>query len=104
MCSPCCSYLIQHPGSCWQDVAQLPIAAKQVLSSNFKMFTSRVVRKQTSQEDGETTKLLIELQDGLKIETVIMHYDTTGMLPFGVFLVFVFWLHIHAGMEELNGV
>jgi hypothetical protein len=28
--------------------------------------------------DGETTKLLLELQDGMQMEAVIMHYDTTG--------------------------
>lgn len=28
--------------------------------------------------DGETSKLLLELQDGMQIEAVIMHYDTTG--------------------------
>lgn len=26
----------------------------------------------------DTTKLLIELQDGLQVEAVVMHYDTTG--------------------------
>lgn len=27
---------------------------------------------------GDTTKLLIQLQDGLQVEAVVMHYDTTG--------------------------
>lgn len=26
----------------------------------------------------DTTKLLIELADGLQVEAVVMHYDTTG--------------------------
>lgn len=28
--------------------------------------------------DGETSKLLLQLQDGLTVESVIMHYDTSG--------------------------
>ena len=32
---------------------------------------------QTSR-DQSTTKLLIRLQDGQQVESVIMHYDTTG--------------------------
>jgi hypothetical protein len=27
---------------------------------------------------GDTTKLLIQLQDGMQVEAVVMHYDTTG--------------------------
>ena len=37
----------------------------------------QVVQAQHS-ADGETTKLLLELQDGLTVESVIMHYDTSG--------------------------
>jgi adenine C2-methylase RlmN of 23S rRNA A2503 and tRNA A37 len=37
----------------------------------------QVVQAQHS-ADGETTKLLLQLQDGLTVESVIMHYDTTG--------------------------
>lgn len=34
---------------------------------------------------GDTTKLLIQLQDGMQVESVVMHYDTTGeaALPLG---------------------
>ena len=31
-----------------------------------------------SSRDGETTKLLLQLQDGLQVEAVVMQYDTTG--------------------------
>lgn len=30
------------------------------------------------QEGTGATKLLVELQDGLQVEAVVMHYDTTG--------------------------
>jgi adenine C2-methylase RlmN of 23S rRNA A2503 and tRNA A37 len=29
---------------------------------------------------GDTTKLLIQLQDGMQVEAVVMHYDTTGAI------------------------
>ncbi len=37
----------------------------------------QVVQAQHS-ASGDTTKLLLELQDGLTVESVIMHYDTSG--------------------------
>ena len=40
----------------------------------------QVVQAQHS-ADGGTSKLLLELQDGLTVEAVIMHYDTSGALP-----------------------
>ena len=55
----------------------LPKAAIELLSRDFVKCTSRVVHCQHS-EDGETSKLLLELQDGLQVEAVIMRYDTTG--------------------------
>ena len=45
------------------------------------MFTTRLVHHQAS-STGEAVKLLIELQDGLQVESVIMTYDTTGALIF----------------------
>jgi adenine C2-methylase RlmN of 23S rRNA A2503 and tRNA A37 len=41
------------------------------------MFTTRLLGAQRS-ADGETTKLLVQLQDGLQVEAVIMQYDNTG--------------------------
>ena len=32
---------------------------------------------------GDTTKLLVELQDGMQVEAVVMDYDTTGRFPGG---------------------
>ncbi|GMH42476.1 hypothetical protein BSKO_10395 [Bryopsis sp. KO-2023] len=71
------SYILRNVGSTWHDVPDFPVAAKQLLDSDFSMSTSHVVKSRTS-KDGETTKLLIELQDGMRVETVVMHYDTTG--------------------------
>jgi adenine C2-methylase RlmN of 23S rRNA A2503 and tRNA A37 len=49
-----------------------------------------VVQAQHS-ADGETTKLLLQLQDGLTVESVIMHYDTSGA---GLFKVGMSRLHV----------
>ncbi len=149
-CVLLCSYLIRHPAASWNDIPDLPKAAKQLLDAQFAKFVtrcapeptgrkhqrspsilschssgpagsryssawtisvvlscpSRVLRCQTSRHvlpaqqcviastvssclsrvlrcqtssDGETTKLLIALQDGQQVESVIMHYDTRGM-------------------------
>jgi hypothetical protein len=58
----------------------LPKAAQRVLSEQFARSTSKRLKHQQS-AGGDTTKLLIELQDGLQVETVIMHYDTSGAPP-----------------------
>ena len=52
---------------------QLPKAAVAVLDSEFVMLTSKVTSKSVS-SDGETVKLLVQLQDGLSVEAVIMTY------------------------------
>ena len=57
----------------------LPLKAQALLDSDFACLTSTTESCQTS-SDGETTKLLIRLQDGLQIESVIMYYDTSGVL------------------------
>lgn len=44
-------------------------------------FRRKVVEAQHS-SDGETSKLLLELQDGLTVEAVIMHYDTSGAFQY----------------------
>ena len=70
-------YLLKHPDADWVDVPELPKAAVELLTRDFVRCTSRVVQCQSS-ADGETSKLLLELQDGLQVEAVIMRYDTTG--------------------------
>jgi adenine C2-methylase RlmN of 23S rRNA A2503 and tRNA A37 len=71
-----CSHLLRNPDSTWHDVPELPKAAIALLDSNFTLFSTKLIRHQAS-SDGETTKLLVELQDGLQVESVIMSYDTS---------------------------
>lgn len=58
-----------------QDVPGFPVAARTVLDASFVRFTSKLHAVQRS-TDGETFKLLLSLQDGLRVEAVVMNYDT----------------------------
>ncbi|KDD75500.1 hypothetical protein H632_c653p0 [Helicosporidium sp. ATCC 50920] len=69
-------YLLLHPGCAWTDIPELPRAAAAVLAAGFAAHTIRVTETLVS-GDGETTKLLVQLQDGLRVESVVMSYDTT---------------------------
>ncbi|KAK9806306.1 hypothetical protein WJX72_009538 [[Myrmecia] bisecta] len=69
-------HLVRHPDVQWQDIPDLPKAAVQLLEQRFSRCTCSVEACQTS-GDGETTKMLVRLQDGLQVEAVIMQYDTT---------------------------
>lgn len=71
------SQLCRNPDVPWSEVPELPKAAAQLLDARFQRSTSRVVSKHVS-GDGETTKLVVELQDGMQVEAVIMVYDTTA--------------------------
>eukprot|EP00041_Stephanoeca_diplocostata_P032850 m.1065271 g.1065271 ORF g.1065271 m.1065271 type:complete len:498 (-) comp24219_c1_seq13:831-2324(-) len=51
----------------------LPKALKTIISQNFALLTSTVV-KTTESKDSSTTKLLVKLQDGHLVESVIMRY------------------------------
>ncbi|KAJ3087192.1 sorting nexin [Quaeritorhiza haematococci] len=66
-------YLIQQNAQSHKDVPELPKPAISLLDSEFVPLTSRVI-KRTDAADGSTTKLLVELQDGQQIESVIMRY------------------------------
>jgi adenine C2-methylase RlmN of 23S rRNA A2503 and tRNA A37 len=69
------NWMIAHPLVELADVPMekfnIPRSVERALKSEFHKFTSKVVTKNVS-ERGDTTKLLIELQDGHKIETVVM--------------------------------
>jgi len=69
-------YLVKNPQTEWSSIPDLPKAAWHVLDRDFVRFTSTVEQCQTS-TDG-TKKLLIRLQDGLKVEAVIMVYCQTA--------------------------
>jgi adenine C2-methylase RlmN of 23S rRNA A2503 and tRNA A37 len=74
------SYLIRNPTASWHDVPHLPKAAIACLEQHFVKFTISLLAIQRS-DDGETMKLLLRLQDGLRIEAVVMQYDTRETDP-----------------------
>ena len=55
------------------DIPDLPKAVYALVKEKYSLFTSTVV-KESNSSDGSTTKLLIRLQDGHLIESVIMRY------------------------------
>lgn len=69
------SYLIRNPDASWHDAPHVPKAALACLDAYFQKFTSSLLAVQRS-DDGATVKLLMKLQDGLRIEAVVMQYDT----------------------------
>ena len=69
-----CRYLIRNPGSTWRNVPSLPKRVVTALDEGFTMLSSKLIHKHVSKDD--TIKLLLRMQDGLEVETVIMHYDT----------------------------
>ena len=79
-------YLMRTKGSSidsLKNIANFPLRLIEPLKANFCLFSSRVVNEQTS-NDKSTTKLLVELQDGLRVETVIIrHGAITSRKPDG---------------------
>ena len=71
------SALLRDPEVAWADISNLPKAACLILDEQFSRCTSKVLQCQEA-ATADTTKLLIQLQDGLQVEAVVMHYDTTG--------------------------
>ena len=69
-----------NPNVEWAAIPNLPKSAAAALEAGFARTTSTVVHTQHSR-DGETSKMLLRLQDGLTVEAVIMHYDTSGAAP-----------------------
>lgn len=70
-------WLIANPE---KDLCDIPFkkwlvkkASQEAILKNFVKFTTTVVERNESSR-GDTTKLLIELQDGHRIETVIMRH------------------------------
>ena len=52
---------------------ELSKAALAILDRDFVRSTSKVEQTQVS-SDGTTTKLLVQLQDGMQVEAVVMTY------------------------------
>jgi len=57
----------------WKQMPHFPLAGLKLLDEKFAVFTTKVVEDKTS-SDGTTTKLLIELQDGQRVESVIIKH------------------------------
>eukprot|EP00944_MAST-04C_sp_MAST-4C-sp1_P011251 g11251.t1 len=79
-------YLLRTPNSSLRNldsIVDFPVRVLPALQRTFSLFTSKVVSAVTS-KDQATTKLLVELQDGLRIETVIIrHGAVTARNPGG---------------------
>lgn len=73
------SSLIKNPDVKWSDIPDFPKAACALLDDQFTRSSSTVLHCQQS-AGADTTKLLIQLQDGMQVEAVVMHYDTSGVL------------------------
>ncbi|KAJ1566857.1 sorting nexin, partial [Cladochytrium tenue] len=75
--------ILQRGVISWDDVPDLPKAVRAMLAGGqeFVLTTSRVLQQQNA-KDGSTTKLMIELQDGQRIETVIMRYGEVELASF----------------------
>lgn len=57
------------------DVWRVKKASSEAILKNFVKFTSKIVERNESSR-GDTTKLLLELQDGHRVETVIMRHPS----------------------------
>lgn len=57
-----------------KDEPGLPKNAIERIAEQFVAINSHVVRKQVS-KDGSTVKLLVQLHDGMQVETVILRYE-----------------------------
>ncbi|KAI9345138.1 radical SAM domain-containing protein [Zopfochytrium polystomum] len=75
--------IIQKGVTDWDEIAELPKAVRAMLKEGkeFTLTTSRVVERKDA-KDGSTTKMLIELQDKQRIETVIMRYGEVELASF----------------------
>ncbi|QDZ20325.1 ribosomal RNA large subunit methyltransferase [Chloropicon primus] len=58
----------------WRGIEGLPKELYDLLPKYFTPLSSKVVRREGSGK-GDTTKMVVELQDGLQVESVIMRYD-----------------------------
>lgn len=74
-------HVIHNGVSDIDDIPDLPKAVYKLVKSKYVLTTSTVVSTNNS-SDGSTTKLLIRLQDGHMIESVIMRYGTVHLSSF----------------------
>lgn len=72
-------FIIKNPNKNIIDCPNLPKIMYELLPSRFVTISSKIEKIENS-SDGNTIKLLIKLQDGKLIETVIMYYDRKNKL------------------------
>eukprot|EP00808_Paulinella_micropora_P021518 g41632.t1 len=66
----------EERGQWWAGVAGLPKAAEAVLAEHFALTTSTVSRVVDGEgHDGKTSKLVVQLQDGLLVESVVIRHQ-----------------------------
>lgn len=70
-------HLLRHPDAAWEDIPNLPRGAVEVLRAQFAALTTSLAHADRS-ADGNTIKLLVRLQDGLEVESVVIPYNTTA--------------------------
>lgn len=68
------SALLRDPEVPWDAIPDLPKAAAAILQASFAHATSRVLRLQRS-ACGDTTKLLVQLQDGMQVRGCGAHAE-----------------------------
>lgn len=61
----------------FDELTELPLELRRRLAERLRVGPAETIAEQTS-EDGSTTKLLLQLDDGELIETVLMRYDPFG--------------------------
>ncbi|KMT03812.1 hypothetical protein BVRB_8g189560 [Beta vulgaris subsp. vulgaris] len=68
-------HVLQNPNCKWDEITSLPSAAYPLLNSKFLPLTT-TLHSVSHSTDAVTSKLLIKLQNGEFVETVVMRYDT----------------------------
>ncbi|KAK9721353.1 hypothetical protein K7432_003497 [Basidiobolus ranarum] len=74
------SHLINRSTTDFDDIVDFPKKAKEHLLQNYVLSTSKVIHKKES-KSGDTIKLVVRLQDGLEVESVIMFYEPLSFKP-----------------------
>ncbi|KAJ3347538.1 sorting nexin [Entophlyctis luteolus] len=74
-------HIIQNGVTSFDDIPQLPVRIIAPLKERFVFSTSRIAERMDA-SDNSTTKLLVELQDGQRVETVIMRYGEVELKSF----------------------
>jgi adenine C2-methylase RlmN of 23S rRNA A2503 and tRNA A37 len=76
-------YFIQKGCTDFSTIPNIPRKAVEIINEKFVLTSSKVVSESRAR-DGSTSKLLVELQDGQRIETVIMRYGDVALESYPV--------------------